>query len=372
MPQPIPVETAIVTKGRFVATVDEDGVTQIRDRYVVAAPLGGRLIRVRLKVGDEVASGETVALIAPSPVPLLDLRSRREAEERLGAAEAARERARAVVERAQAEAQQAKTELQRTKTLAERGASTKQALERAELVLRLSDRDLRAAEFLDHATEHEINQARALLARYEDGAGAALETWTLTAPVPGSILKVDQESETIVQPGTPLVEIGDPRDLEISVDVLSTEAVEIRPGADVAIENWGGTNILAGRVRRVEPVAFTKISTLGVEEQRVNVLIDLLSPPERWAGLGDGYQIDTRITVFTAEDATIIPSGALFRRGGKWTVYVVDGNRAQEREITLLRRASGVAAVASGLAPGERVIVYPSDRVEAGAKVTER
>ena len=246
MPRQIPVETAAVTKGRFVATVDEDGKTRVRERYVVAAPLTGRLTRIRLKVGDQVGTDEVVATIAPSPAPFLDPRSRREAEERLGAAEATIERTKASVERARAEADQASNDLARTRTLVERGAATIQAQERAELAMRVADRDLRAAEFLNHAAEHELAQAKALLAQYGDNAKAPPETWNVTAPVPGFVLKVDQESETIVQAGTPIMEIGDPLDLEIVVDVLSTDAVAIHPGAEVIIDNWGGQGTLRG------------------------------------------------------------------------------------------------------------------------------
>lgn len=370
MPQRIPVEVAPVTKGRFVASVDEDGKTRVRERYVVAAPLAGRLGRVRFKVGDQIRVDDAVATIMPSPVPLLDQRSRREAEERLGAAEAALERAKAGVERAVAQSDQAKNDLVRTRTLVDRGAATVQALERANLLMQVADRDLRAAEFQNHAAEHELSQAKALLARYRDDAPP--ESWNVTAPVAGVVLKVDQESETIVQPGTPLLEIGDSRDLEIVVDVLSTDAVEIHPGAEVAIEHWGGPGELSGHVRRVEPAAFTKISTLGVEEQRVNVLVDLTSPVEQWAGLGDAYQVDARISVFTQEDATITPSGALFRSGDRWNVYVVKDGRAQIREIKLLRRSGRLAAVAAGLTAGEFVVVYPSDRVASGVRVELR
>jgi HlyD family secretion protein len=369
MPRPIPAETATVSKGTFVATVDEDGKTRVRERYVVAAPLAGRLARIRLKVGDRVTANEMIATILPSPAPFLDPRLRRETEERLGAAEAAVERAKANVERAQAQADQARKELARTSELAKRGASTAQALERAELAMRVADRDLRAAELQHHAAEHELAQARALLARYGNGPDAALESWKVTAPVPGVVLKVMQESETPVQPGMQILEIGDPRDLEIVADVLSTDGVEIRPGAEVGIVNWGGGSVLRGRVRRIEPAAFTKISTLGVEEQRVNVIIDLTSPPEEWTGLGDGYQVDTRITVFTQADATIVPTGALFRRGETWNVFVVENGRAQVREVRLLRRSGRYAAVDAGLTPGERVIVYPSDRISSGVRV---
>jgi HlyD family secretion protein len=370
MPRPVPVETAAVTKGHFVASIDEDGKTRIRQRYVVAAPLAGRLTRVGLKAGDKVAADDVVATILPPPAPLLDPRARREAEERLGTAEAAQARSKATVERAKAQADQAKTDLNRTRTLAASGASTVQARERAELAQRIADRDVRAAEFQDHAAGHELAQAKALLDRYQDGAGTPVERWNITAPVSGVVLRVAQESETVVLSGAPLLEIGDPRDLEIVTDVLSVDAVEIRPGADVAIEHWGGPGVLSGRVRRVEPAAFTKVSTLGVEEQRVNVLIDVLSPPEQWAGLGDGYQVDTRITVFTQDDIEIIPAGALFRRGDNWSVYVVDDGRAQPRTIDLVRRSGGFAAVRKGLAQGDRVIVYPSDQISPGVRVS--
>jgi HlyD family secretion protein len=368
MPRPILVETATVTKGRFVATVDEDGKTRVRERYVVAAPLAGRLTRVSLKAGDKVNTDDIIATIVPSPAPFLDPRSRREAEERLGAAEAAVERTKASVQRARAQADQADRDLVRTRALVERSASTAQALERAELAMRVADRDMRAAEFQNHAAEHEVEQARAVIARYSDGA-SPLEGWNVTAPVPGLVLKITQESETIIQPGAAIMEIGDPHDLEIVVDVLSRDAVEIQPGAEVVIENWGGPGMLPGSVRRVEPAAFTKISTLGVEEQRVNVLIDLLTPPAQWAGLGDAYQLDARITVFARDDATIVPAGALFRRGESWNVFAVDNGRAQTRQVSLLRRSGRSAAVTSGLSTGEQVIVYPSDRVSSGVRV---
>ena len=372
MPGPVPVETVAVTKGRFVASIDEDGKTRVRERYVVVAPLAGRLGRIHFKVGDPIKVDDAIATIIPSPAPLMDPRTRHEVEERLGAAEANVERAKAVVERARAQSDQANTDLARTRTLVERGAATVQALEHAELAVRLADRDLRAAEFLDHAAEHELSQMRALLARYGTNTDESPESWSVAAPVAGVVLKVAQESETIVQPGTPLLDVGDPRDLEVVVDVLSTDAVEIRPGADVTIVRWGGEGTLSGRVRRVEPAAFTKVSTLGVEEQRVNVVIDITSPAERWARLGDAYQIDAQIVVFTQDDAIIVPAGALFRRGDQWNVYVVMDGRAQIRKIQLLRRSGRFAAIAFGLNQGEAVIVYPSDRVASGARVGSR
>lgn len=371
-PASVPVEIAPVTKGSFAATVDEDGKTRVRQRYAVAAPLAGRLSRIPFKVGDQVQVNDAVATITPPPAPLMDPRTRREVEERLGVTEANLERARAVVERARAQSDHANTDLTRARTLAQQGAATTQALERAELAVRLADRDLRAAEFQNHAAEHEISQMRALLARYGNDGNGHPDSWNVVSPVAGVVLKVAQESETIVQPGTLLLDIGDASDLEIVADVLSTDAVEIHPGADVSIDNWGGEGKLKGRVRRVEPAAFTKVSTLGVEEQRVNVLVDILSPAKQWARLGDGYRVDVQITVLARDEATIVPSGALFRRGERWNVYVAKAGRAELRQIELLRRSGRFAAVASGLAPGEEVIVYPSDRVAPDVRIAPR
>ena len=369
LPKPILVETATVTKGTFIATVDEDGKTRIRERYVVAAPLAGRLTRIRLKAGDHVNVDDVVATIISSPTPLLDPRSRREAEERTRCRRSGAGSNSNHGRPHQAQLEQADQDLTRTRTLVERGVSTTQALERAELLKRVADRDLRAAEFQLHAGQHELDQARALLARYADNGGTPPDSWNVTAPVSGLVLKVAQESETIVQPGTPILAVGDPRDLEIVADVLSTDAVEIRPGADVTIEHWGGPGVLSGRVRRVEPAAFTKVSTLGVEEQRVNVLIGILNPPEQWTGLGEAYQVDTKIVVFTKDDATIVPTGALFRRGESWNVFVVADDRAQARSVALIRRSGRTAAIASGVKPGESVIVYPGDRIMSGVRV---
>lgn len=370
-PRPIEVNTAKVTVGRFIATVDEDGKTRVQERYVVDAPLAGRLLRIALKAGDRVTQGSTIATILPTPVPFLDPRARRETEERLGAAEAARERASAEIERARAEASQAQNELVRVQTLVQRGVSAKQALERAETTARVTDRQLSGAEFQSHAAEHAVAQAKALLQRYDQGTTALTEAWSVTAPVSGQVLKILQESEAIVAPGTPLLAIGDPRALEIVVDVLSSDAVEIKPGADVLIERWGGQEVLDGRVRRVEPSAFTKISTLGVEEQRTNVIVDFASPPELWAGLGDGYRVEARITKFVRDNVTIVPAVSLFRTGDTWNVYVVIDGRAESRAVEVLRQSGRWAAITSGLTAGEAVIVYPSDSVRPGVRVEQ-
>jgi HlyD family secretion protein len=372
IPGAILVETANVTRGTFVATVDEDGKTRVRERYVVAAPLAGRSIRVALDAGDPIAEGDLIVSILPSPAPFLDPRSRREAEERLGTAEAARERTKATLERATAQLEQANRDLERTRTLVKRGVATIETLEQDELAQLVADRDMRAATFQDHAAEHEVEQAKALLALYDHSAETPTQAWKVTAPVSGVVLKVFQESETVVGAGTALVEIGDCCNLEIVVDVLSTDAVEIKPGDEVIIEHWGGPKPLVGRVRRVEPGAFTKISTLGVEEQRTNVIIDLVSPREEWDGLGDGYRVEARIAVLRIEDALIVPAGALFRSGTTWNTYVVRDDRAELRRVALIRRSGGRAALSSGVEPGEEVIVYPSDSISPGARVRKR
>ena len=370
MPQPVTVETARAITGPFAATVDEDGKTRVRERYVVAAPLAGRSSRIALKVGDQVKAGDAVATILPAPAPLLDPRARREAEERLSSAEAELKRTQAVIEQARAEAAKSKLDLDRARMLELRGVATPETLERNQLAAQVADRELRAAEFRNEAAAHEVEQIRALIARYGEIDSGPIERWTVAAPVAGVVLAVRQESETIVSPGSPLVDIGNPHDLEVVVDVLSSDAVEIHRGAAVAIENWGGSGALEGRVRRVEPTAFTKLSVLGVEEQRVNVVIDITSPPDRWANLGDGYRVDARITVFSRDNATIIPAGALFRQGKDWKVYVVADGRAEIRVVEILRRAARTAAIAAGLEPGETVIVYPGDSVAPGVQVT--
>jgi HlyD family secretion protein len=371
-PSATPVETATAARDSFVVTVDEDGKTRVRERYVVASPLSGRTTRVVLHAGDHVQAGDVIASILPSPAPFLDPRARREAEERLGAAEAALERAKATVERANVVLEQADRDLARARALLERGVATVKAVEQAELAHHMADRDVSAANFQYEAARHALEQAKALLALYDRSPGTPPETFEVTAPVAGEIIHVLQESETIVEPGTPLVEIGDCCDLEIVVDVLSTDAVEIEKGDRVVIENWGGPKPLEGRVRLVEPGGFTKISTLGVEEQRVNVIVDIVSPREAWLDLGDAFQIDARIEVLTVDDALVVPSGALFRKEGAWHTYVVRDGRAELRPVDVLRRSGGLAAIAKGLEPGDQVIVYPSDSVAPSVRVKPR
>lgn len=369
-PKPVVVEVATAARGLFVAVVEQDGKTRIRNRYLVSSPLGGRVLRIALKPGDVIKAGQPVATLLPSLPPLLEARTRQELQERIGATEASLQEAAARLERAQAQADQSRRDVDRVRTLQGRGAVTAQQLEREELILRLAERDQAAMEMRRHATEHELDQAKALLRRYEQPD--TTDSWSITAPVNGRVLRVIQESEAPVAAGAPLVELGDQRDLEVIADVLTSEAVEIKPGADVAIDRWGGPEPLSGRVRLVEPAAFTKISALGVEEQRVWVVIDLLSPREQWSGLGDNFRVDVRITVAKLPDAVIAPSGALFRRGDEWACFVVDSGVAQERSLGIRRRSGRLAAIAKGLDAGEQMVVFPPASLRDGMRVRMR
>lgn len=368
-PRPVPVEIDEVRRGRFEVVVEEDGRTRVRDRYVASAPVAGRVLRLGVRPGDAVRRDDPVAVILAAPSALLSPRARREIEERIGAAEAMLQLAGALVERAAAQQAQAEVEAARVRVLHARGAAPLQQLERAELAERTAARDMLAAERRQHAAEHELGQARALLQVSERVEGTA-ERREVRSPIAGRVLRVLQESEAVVASGTPLLELGDPTDLEVIVDVLTTEAVGIGPGAAVTIERWGGPAPLEGRVRLIEPGAFTRVSALGVEEQRVWVVIDLVSPREGWSALGDGFRVDARITVEVVEDAVLVPVNALFRRGPGWAAFVVRDGVARERAVEIRRHAVRSAMVTSGLAPGENVVLFPPSALRDGARVS--
>lgn len=373
--QPVPVELAEVTRGPFEQTVEEDGKTRVRERYVVSAPLAGKLQRITLKAGDSVEAGAVVAYIEPSLPSLLDARTERELTERLGAAEAAKLRSAVVIERAAAALEKSRADLARAQQLAERNFVSPAQREQAELEVKLGQRELEAARYADLAAQHDVATARAALLRLRQEATRTKpsgQRWEIRAPVSGTVLKVVQESEAALNIGAPLLEIGAPSQLEIVIDVLSTDAVQIAPGAPVHIERWGKAEPLEARVRRVEPAAFTKVSALGVEEQRVNVIADFASPPEKWQSLGDGYKIDARIVTARREDAVKVPVGALFRDGDLWAVFTVASGKAVKRTIQLFLRGGREAVVSQGLAAGEKVIVHPGDAVKDGAKVKIR
>ncbi len=372
-PVPVAVETAVIGPGALRVTVDEDGRTRIRERYVVSAPLAGRLSRISLREGDSVTAGQTVlAAIDPLDPSLLDPRARAEAEARVGAAEASLMQAGANLSSADAALELAQSELGRLREAAAKGAAAAQELDRAVATQAIRAAERQATGFAGEIARFEVELARAALRRMTPTPNDGDGRFEIAAPVSGRVLRVIQESAAVVQAGAPLVEIGDPEDLELVVDVLSRDAVAIKPGAPALLEQWGGETPLHGRVRLIEPAAFTKISALGVEEQRVNVLIDIVDPSEARGGLGDGFRIEARIVVWEEPEVLVAPTGAMFRSEGAWAVFAVTDGRARVRGITVGRRNGLDAQVLSGLEPGEIVVVYPSDRVQEGVRVASR
>ena len=369
-PRAIVAETAPVTRGVFEQTLSDDGRTRVRERYVVSAPLAGRIERIVLDEGDVVREGQALAVLTPTAPALLDARTSRELSARVGAAQARLAAAKAQSARAAALADQARADLDRQAKLAAQKFVSENVREQAALALRTAERGLDAARFGEHAAVHELEQARAALALYQSGEAGA--KWTVTAPVTGAVLKVVQKSEGAVALGAPLLELADPRVLEAVVDILSQEAVAVRAGMPARVDLGRGIAPLAARVRLVEPAAFTKVSALGVEEQRVNVILDFGESLERVATLGDGFRVEAHIVIERAEDALKVPVGALFRDGDGWAVFIVDGGRARKRLVQVEGRNAVEARVAGGLAPGEQVVVYPSDSIRDGARLDVR
>jgi HlyD family secretion protein len=372
MPRALPVDAAVVERGPLVVTVDEDGRARVKDRYVVSAPLAGSVGRIDLDPGDAVQQGQVLAQILPTLPPLLDTRTRSGAEARRAAAEAAQRQARAQIERGTAAAQFSKLDAARIRELYHRGSISEAELDRALLAERTSGAELESLRFGARVAEHELEMARAALRRLSQPKNAhGDDAFAIPSPVTGRILQLMHENEGVVQPGTPLVEIGDPRGLEIAVDVLTSEAVRIRPGAKVIIDRWGGP-ALDGQVRRIEPSAFTDISALGVEEQRVNVLIDLRSPPERWSSLGDNYRVEAHIVVWEGSSVLRAPASALFRRGDGWAAFRIEKGIARLTEVEVGQRTNQYVEIVKGLEPGTKVVVHPSDRVSEGVEVVAR
>lgn len=405
-PQPEPVDLAKIDRGEIVVTVEEDGKTRIREKYMVSTPLSGRLLRIGMDPGDKVSRGTTLlATIEPRDPDLLDARSLAQAEARVHAAEAALLQAGPRVKQAQMELSNAEEELQRIERAAEGGGATESDLDTALLRDRMAREALRSARHGEEISQFELEQARAALLHSRPSIGSPGEralastedaspdstgftpppdwNFTILSPIDGRVLRVLQESSAVLATGTPLLELGDPTDLEVEVDVLSSDAVRIPPGAKVLLEHWGGAEPLQGRVRLVEPAGFTKISTLGVEEQRVNVIVDLVDPPHSRSALGDGFRVEAKIVTEEVQNALRVPTAALFREGDRWAVFVVGSaitdaqgrlrtGFAEKREIKIGRDNGLMAEVLEGLADGETVIVHPSDRLAEGVRVIPR
>ena len=367
-PESIEVNAAKVEQGPMQVTLDEDGETRIRDKFVVSAPVAGRLQRIELEPGDSVVRGKTVvARLATADAPLLDPRTRGELAAGAEAARAAVGQARAELERATTELARARTTLQRQQELMKAGAIAADNLDAAETAVATAQEARKAAEFAVSRSEYELQLARARL-QAPAPAGRAVE---VVAPVSGVILKRLRESESIVPAGEPLLEIGEPGRSEIVADFLSTDAVRIQPGATVLIEGWGGNEPLKGRVRRVEPAGFMKVSALGVEEQRVNVLIDF-DDPGAAKRLGDGYRVEVRVVVWREENVVKAPVGSLFRRGNDWAAFAIDGEQVRMVTTELGQRNDEDAQIIKGLSAGQTVVLHPPDTLTDGARVRVR
>ncbi|WP_298234636.1 HlyD family efflux transporter periplasmic adaptor subunit [uncultured Azohydromonas sp.] len=374
-PHPVPVETAAVTQGTFEAVIEEEGKTRVRDRYVVSAPLAGVLQRIALREGDAVRPGDPVALLTPVLPVLQDERTLREQQARLEMALAGRERAAARVARAQVSLQQARAEAARSGELVRQGFVSLSRFDNDQLAVQAAQRDVEAAVQEAHVAGHDVEQARAALTAVQRGPAAAQgRAFVLRSPVAARVLRVAQQSESAVAVGTPLLELGDTAQLEVVAELLTTDALKAVPGSRVLIERWGGAGVLEGRVRLVEPAAFTKVSALGVEEQRVRVLIDLAGDPAAWRALGDAYRVGVRIVTLSVEGAVQVPVGAVFpvEDGEAMAVYRLDGERAVLQPVEVAARNGAQAWVKSGLKPGQEVVVYPSSAVRDGQRVQRR
>jgi HlyD family secretion protein len=368
-PRPAPVESAMVSRGPLVVTVDEEGMTRVKNRYVISAPVAGQLRRIDWKAGAPIEAGKTVlAVLESAGADFLDARGQAQAEARVHGAEAAREGAAAQRERAAVAAKLAAAEFERTRQLRGQRVASAQEFDAAQMRAETTAQDARAAEFALKVADFELQQARALLIRGQPGTGE-VPPLVITSPVDGKILRVLQESARVVPAGFPLMELGDLTDLEVRIEVLSRDGVAIHPGARVLLEQWGGAEPLVARVRLVEPSAFTKISALGVEEQRVYVVADFTDPIEKRPTLGDNFRVEARIVTWENPNALRAPAGALFQRGGAWQTFVIESGHARLRVVKTGRSNGVLTEILEGLHEGERLVVYPGDKVTDGTRV---
>jgi HlyD family secretion protein len=369
-PETLPVDVGIVARGPLVVTIDEDGETRVRETFVVSSPVAGRVQRIEVDPGDTVTAGQVLTRARPEVPPLLDARTRAEIRAGIESATAAVERARAEQQQATTALAHARREHQRTRDLVDGGLATRQELDAREAEMRSADDAADAALHAVEVAQSELRRAQARLAPAP--ADAAGRPVAVTAPVAGVVLRRLRESESLVPGGEPLLHIGDPARLEIVSDLLSTDAVRVVAGARVLVDEWGGDGALEARVRRVEPSGFTKVSALGVEEQRVNVICDFVDPRRAWAALGDAYRVEVRIVLWESGNVLVVPTSALFRDGEAWAVYVVRDGRAHSTPVTLGQRTAQAAEVRDGLAEGDAVVLYPGDALADGVRVARR
>lgn len=359
-PKPLAVETAVAVRGAMRVTVDEEGQTRVRDRYVVAAPVAGRMERITLQEGDSVPAEAVVARLYPAP---LDARAREQAVGRVSQAEDAERAARASVAQARAAYEQAQRNCARAQELGAKGLISPEERERAELEEATRQRELESADFRAQAAQHDVEVARAAL------LGDGVRPLVLRSPVGGRVLRIPERSERVVAAGEPLLELGDPSRIEVVADLLSSEAVKVREGNTLFIEGWGGGDTLPGRLRRIEPSGFTKVSALGVEEQRVNIVGDLAAPPRE---LGDRYRVEIHVVVWESPSVLRVPANAVFRLGEGWAVFVMEAGRARLRQVQVGHRTPFENEITGGVAAGAILIRSPSDRIHDGVRVSAR
>jgi len=372
-PQPVLVESAPASRRPLTVSIEEEGRTRVIDRYVISAPVSGVACRLQLDVGDAVKQGQVLLGISPLQSQVLDPRTRAQAQARVAAAESALRSARETATAAAEAEQLADNELQRLRPLMEKNLVARDDFDRASTEARTRAAMRRSADFNVEVARYELAAARTAL-QYSgsvDGSGPT-ERVLVRSPIDGRILKVARQCEGPVTTGEALVEVGDPRALEVEVDVLSADAVKIGPGMPVLFERWGGDQPLQGRVRVVEPVGFTKISALGVEEQRVLIIADFTSPAEQWQRLGDGYRVEARFILWQQDDVLQVPASSLFRYQDGWALFVVEDQRAQRRVVKVGQRNGLAAQILQGVSEGEQVISHPGDDIEPGTPVKLR
>ncbi len=373
IPRPVLVDVAIAKRDTLQVTIEEEGKTRVIDRYVLSAPVDGFARRLDLDIGDTVEKDQRLLCLEPLRSTVLDPRSRAEAEARVSAAQATLNAARRNVNAAEADADFAARELERLKKLYDSRTISLDRFQQAEANARRTRANLESARFDVEVAEFEKNAAEAVLSiSAAEQTQDEPETVSINAPVSGSVLKLHHESEGVVNKGDPLLEIGDPLSLEVEVDVLSRDAIKIVPGTRVRFERWGGDTILQGAVRTIEPVGFTKVSALGVEEQRVLVIVDIISPKEQWQRLGDGYRMETVFILWESKDTLQIPSSALFRKDNKWAVFAINEGRSVLKIVEVGQRSGVSAEVLSGIEEGERIINHPGLNVSDNSRVRSR
>lgn len=371
-PQPVLVEAVAASRAPMTVTIEEEGRTRVIDRYVIAAPVDGVTCRLQLNVGDAVQQDQVLLGITPLASQVLDSRSRAQARAKLAAAESALRAAEEQARAAAAAEQLAATELKRLRPLLQQGVISQDEFDRASTAASTTAAARRSADFNVEVARYEREAARSVLEYTGSSNGDSTERIEVRAPVSGKILKIDHECAGPVRTGEPLLEVGDPSALEIEVDVLSADAVKIRPGMQVLFERWGGEQALQGKVRIVEPVGFTKVSALGVEEQRVLVISDFTSPFEQWQSLGDGYRVEARFLLWHQDNVLQVPASSLFRYNDGWAVFVVEDNRARRQAVRVGQRNGLIAQILDGIEEGDSVINHPSDAVEHGVRVVVR